>query len=358
MYTRFAERRNWSVETMSVSDASAGGFKEITGLVRGKDVYALLKWESGVHRVQRVPATEAQGRIHTSTATVAIMPEAEEVDVVLQTKDLEISFMRASGAGGQSVNTTDSAVRIVHVPTGIAVHTMQEKSQTKNREIAMRLLRSRLLDREIQRVNAERAAQRKGQIGTGERSEKVRTYNYPQDRVSDHRINLTRHALPDFMDGDLGDVIAALRASDEAQRLAEAQASELAAPARPDQVTAAPALRYRRRVKRSVQVEIAGQQLTIRSDEGAEYVHQLADYVDAHLRVPQRRPADHQPAGLQRVALLVAMQLADELFREKDLHQRFRRRVGDKLEVLRRAIDDHEQRLAGPSTPAGPARPA
>jgi len=225
MYTRFAERRGWSVETMSASDASAGGFKEVTGLVRGKDVYALMKWESGVHRVQRVPATEAQGRIHTSTATVAIMPEAEKVDVVLQTKDLEISFMRASGAGGQSVNTTDSAVRIIHVPTGIAVHCMQEKSQTKNREIAMRLLRTRLLDREIQRVNAERAAQRKGQIGTGERSEKVRTYNYPQDRVSDHRINLTRHALPDFMDGDLVDVIDALRASDEAQRLAEAQAS-------------------------------------------------------------------------------------------------------------------------------------
>jgi peptide chain release factor 1 len=223
MYTRFAERHGWSVEVLSVSEASAGGFKEVTGQVRGRDVYALLKWESGVHRVQRVPATEAQGRIHTSTATVAIMPEAEEVDVVLQPKDLEVSFMRASGAGGQSVNTTDSAVRITHIPTGIAVHCMQEKSQTKNREIAMRLLRSRLLDREIQRVQAERAAQRKGQIGTGDRAEKVRTYNYPQDRVSDHRINLTRHALPDFMDGDLEDVIAALRASDEAQRLAEAQ---------------------------------------------------------------------------------------------------------------------------------------
>ena len=223
MYTRFAERRGWSVEVLGASEASAGGFKEVQGLVRGKDVYALLKWESGVHRVQRVPATEAQGRIHTSTATVAIMPEAEEVDVVLQPKDLEISFMRASGAGGQSVNTTDSAVRIIHVPTGIAVHCMQEKSQTKNREIAMRLLRSRLLDREIQRVQTERAAQRKGQIGTGDRAEKVRTYNYPQDRVSDHRINLTRHALPDFMDGDLDDVISALRASAEAQRLAEAQ---------------------------------------------------------------------------------------------------------------------------------------
>jgi peptide chain release factor 1 len=223
MYTRFAERRGWSVETMSVSDASAGGFKEITGLVRGRDVYALLKFESGVHRVQRVPATEAQGRIHTSTATVAIMPEAEEVDVVIRPQDLEFQFMRASGAGGQSVNTTDSAVRVTHLPTGIAVHCMQEKSQTKNRDIAVRLLRARLLDREIQKYQAERAAQRKGQIGTGDRAEKVRTYNYPQDRVSDHRIGLTRHALPDFMDGDLDDVVAALRASDEAARLAEMQ---------------------------------------------------------------------------------------------------------------------------------------
>jgi peptide chain release factor 1 len=223
MYIRYAERQRWAVETMSVSDASAGGFKEITGMIRGKDVYALLKFESGVHRVQRVPATEAQGRIHTSTATVAIMPEAEEVDVVVNPKDLEVQTMRASGAGGQHVNTTDSAVRITHLPTGLAVHCAQEKSQIKNREIAMRLLRSRLLDREIQKYQAERAAQRKGQIGTGDRSEKVRTYNYPQDRISDHRINLTRHALDDFMNGDLDDVIAALRASDEAQRLAEAQ---------------------------------------------------------------------------------------------------------------------------------------
>ena len=223
MYLRFAERRNWGVEVMSVSDASAGGFKEITGLIRGKDVYALLKFESGVHRVQRVPATEAQGRIHTSTATVAIMPEAEEVDIVINPKDLEIQTMRASGAGGQHVNTTDSAVRVTHVPTGLAVHCAQEKSQGKNKEIAMRLLRSRLLDREIQKYETERAAQRKGQVGTGDRSEKVRTYNYPQDRISDHRIGLTRHALDDFMDGDIDDVIASLRASDEAQRLAEAQ---------------------------------------------------------------------------------------------------------------------------------------
>jgi peptide chain release factor 1 len=225
MYIRHAERRGWSVEVMSVSDASAGGLKEITGLIRGKDVYAMLKFESGVHRVQRVPATEAQGRIHTSTATVAIMPEAEEIDIVINPKDIEMQTMRSSGSGGQSVNTTDSAVRLTHLPTGLAVHCSQEKSQTKNRDIAMRLLRSRLLDREIQKYQTERAAQRKGQIGTGDRAEKVRTYNYPQDRISDHRIGLTRHALDDFMDGDIDDVIAALRASDEAQRLAEAQSA-------------------------------------------------------------------------------------------------------------------------------------
>ena len=225
MYTRFAERKGWSVEVMNTSDAAAGGLKEISAMIRGKDVYALLKFESGVHRVQRVPATEAQGRIHTSTATVAIMPEAEDVDVQINPKDLEIQFMRASGAGGQSVNTTDSAVRITHIPTGLAVHCMQEKSQTKNRELAMKLLRSRLLDREIQRVQAERAAHRRSQVGTGDRSEKIRTYNFPQDRVTDHRIGLTRHAIGDFIDGDLDDVIAALRASDEADRLAEAQGS-------------------------------------------------------------------------------------------------------------------------------------
>lgn len=223
MYTRFAERHRWSVEPLGASEAGSGGFREVTAMIHGRDVYALLKFESGVHRVQRVPATEAQGRIHTSTATVAIMPEAEEVDVQINPKDLEIQFMRASGAGGQSVNTTDSAVRITHIPSGLAVHCMQEKSQTKNREVAMKLLRSRLLDRELQRVASERAAQRRSQVGTGDRSEKIRTYNYPQDRVSDHRIGLTRHAIGDFMDGDIDDVIAALRASDEADRLAEAQ---------------------------------------------------------------------------------------------------------------------------------------
>jgi peptide chain release factor 1 len=223
MYTRFAERSGWKVDVMSMSDASAGGFREVTGLVRGKDVYANLKFESGVHRVQRVPATESQGRIHTSAATVAIMPEAEEIDVQVNEADIKLDVMRASGSGGQHVNTTDSKVRLTHVPTGIAVECQQEKSQIKNREIAMILLRSRLLDLEIQKYEAERAAQRKSQVGSGDRSEKVRTYNYPQDRVTDHRINLTRHNLAAFMDGDIGDVLTALRAHDEAERLADAQ---------------------------------------------------------------------------------------------------------------------------------------
>lgn len=223
MYSRYAERHHWSVEVIGASEGGAGGLRELTANIHGKDVYATLKFESGVHRVQRVPATEAQGRIHTSTATVAIMPEAEDVDVQINPKDLEIQTMRSSGAGGQHVNTTDSAVRITHIPSGIAVHCTQEKSQIKNRELAMKLLRARLLDREIQRVQAERAAHRRSQVGTGDRSEKIRTYNFPQDRVSDHRIGLTRHAIDDFMDGDIDDVVAALRASDEADRLAEAQ---------------------------------------------------------------------------------------------------------------------------------------
>ncbi|MEM7160549.1 MAG: peptide chain release factor 1 [Myxococcota bacterium] len=223
MYTRFAERNRWEVDEMGMSEASAGGFREVTGLIRGKDVYAFLKFESGVHRVQRVPATESQGRIHTSAATVAIMPEAEEVDIEINEADIKLDVMRASGAGGQHVNTTDSKVRLTHIPTGLAVESQQEKSQTKNREIAMVLLRSRLLDLEIQKYQAERAAERKSQVGSGDRSEKVRTYNYPQDRITDHRINLTRHNLPSFMDGDLSDVLNALRAHDEAERLADAQ---------------------------------------------------------------------------------------------------------------------------------------
>jgi len=223
MYSRHAERMGWALEPMSANEAGAGGFREVSGLIRGKDVYANLKFESGVHRVQRVPATESQGRIHTSAATVAIMPEAEEIDFEIRDSDIKLDVMRASGAGGQHVNTTDSKVRLTHIPTGLAVESQQEKSQTKNREIAMTLLRSRLLDREIQKYEAERAAQRKSQVGSGDRSEKVRTYNYPQDRITDHRINHTRHNLSAFMDGDIADVLTALRAHDEAERLADAQ---------------------------------------------------------------------------------------------------------------------------------------
>ncbi|MFV8753358.1 peptide chain release factor 1 [Nannocystaceae bacterium ST9] len=221
MYGRFAERRNWSIEQVEFSENSAGGFKEISGLVRGRDVYGVLKFERGVHRVQRVPATESQGRIHTSTATVAIMPEAEEVDVHINPADLEFETMRSSGSGGQHVNTTDSAVRIIHKPTGIALRVDQEKSQIKNRELAVKRLRSKLLEIEIERIESERASSRREQVGSGDRSEKIRTYNYPQDRISDHRVGLTRHNLPGFMDGEIDDVIAELRAHDEAIRMGE-----------------------------------------------------------------------------------------------------------------------------------------
>jgi peptide chain release factor 1 len=221
MYSRFAERKGWAIEQVELSENSAGGFKEISGLVRGRDVYGVLKFERGVHRVQRIPATESQGRIHTSTATVAIMPEAEEVDVRIDPSDLEFDVMRSSGSGGQHVNTTDSAVRITHKPTGISLRVDQEKSQIKNRELALKRLRSKLLEMEIERVEAERAQSRREQVGTGERSEKIRTYNYPQDRITDHRIGMTRHNLPGFMDGDIDDVVGQLRAHDEAVRMSE-----------------------------------------------------------------------------------------------------------------------------------------
>jgi peptide chain release factor 1 len=219
MYTRFAERRRWKVEIVSSSNASAGGVKEVVANVEGRGAYSQLKYESGVHRVQRVPSTEAQGRIHTSTATVAVLPEVEEVDVQIDPKDLKIDVMRSGGPGGQSVNTTDSAVRVHHIPTGLIVHCQQEKSQHKNKAMAMKLLRSKLF--EIEREKAETAEReaRRSQIGSGDRSEKIRTYNFPQDRLTDHRIGLTRHNLPGILDGNLEDIIQSLRAHFQAEAL-------------------------------------------------------------------------------------------------------------------------------------------
>lgn len=225
MYTRFAERLRWKIEIVTMSSASAGGIKEVVANVEGKGAYSQLKYESGVHRVQRVPATEAQGRIHTSTATVAIMPEVEDVDVVIDPKDLKIEVMRSGGPGGQSVNTTDSAVRIHHIPTGMFVHCQQEKSQHKNKAMAMKLLRSRLYEIELEKQNAAERDARRSQIGSGDRSEKIRTYNFPQDRLTDHRIGYTRHNLPGLMDGDLADVIQSLRAHFQAEALKQASSS-------------------------------------------------------------------------------------------------------------------------------------
>ncbi len=220
MYQRYAEGQGWKVELISASSSESGGFKEAIASVEGKGVFAKLKFESGVHRVQRVPATEAQGRIHTSAATVAVLPEAEEVDVKIEDKDLRIDIYRSSGPGGQSVNTTDSAVRIVHIPSGLVVIQQDEKSQHKNKAKALKVLRTRLYEAERERLHQERAGARKSMVGSGDRSERIRTYNFPQGRVTDHRINLTLHRLPEILQGEMDDLIGALIAQDEAERLA------------------------------------------------------------------------------------------------------------------------------------------
>jgi len=210
MYCRYAERRGWKVEALSFSESSTGGVKEVIATVSGAGVWSRLKHERGVHRVQRVPVTEAAGRIHTSTVTVAVLPAAEEVEIQIDQKDLRIDVMRAGGPGGQSVNTTDSAVRITHLPTGLVVHCQDEKSQLKNRARAMKILRARLLEQEQARADAERAADRRSQVGSGERAERIRTYNFPQSRVTDHRAGVSLHKLPAVIDGDLDELLDAV----------------------------------------------------------------------------------------------------------------------------------------------------
>jgi len=221
MYQRYAEARRWKVEVLTASSSGVGGFKEVVFGVKGKGAYSRMKFESGVHRVQRVPATESQGRIHTSTATVAVLPEAEDVEVQINTGDLEIDVYRSSGPGGQSVNTTDSAVRITHKPSGIVVACQEERSQLQNRERCMQILRAKLLARAEEEQRAKIAAERKGQVGTGERSEKIRTYNFPQNRVTDHRVGMDLYKLPQVLEGDLDEFIDALAMKDRADRLAE-----------------------------------------------------------------------------------------------------------------------------------------
>ena len=221
MYQRYADRMGWRTELISASPSEAGGYKEVVASVTGAGVFAKLKFESGVHRVQRVPVTEAGGRIHTSAATVAVLPEAEEVDVKIDDKDLRIDVYRSSGPGGQSVNTTDSAVRITHLPTGMVVIQQDEKSQHKNKAKALKVLRTRLYEAERERLASERAGARKSMVGSGDRSERIRTYNFPQGRVTDHRINLTLHRLPEILEGEMDELIGALIAQDEAERLAQ-----------------------------------------------------------------------------------------------------------------------------------------
>ncbi len=221
MYERYAAKQGWKTEIMSLSEGSKGGFKEIVAEIRGRGAFAKLKFESGVHRVQRVPDTEASGRIHTSAATVAVLPEVEDVDIDIDEKDLKVDTMRASGAGGQHVNKTESAIRITHMPSGIVVYVQEDRSQHKNRSKAMAMLRAKLYDAQRSKLDAERAAERRGQIGSGDRSERIRTYNFPQGRVTDHRINLTMHKLPQILEGEaLHEVIDALVTEHQAELLA------------------------------------------------------------------------------------------------------------------------------------------
>ncbi|MFU0826128.1 MAG: Peptide chain release factor 1 [Lachnoclostridium sp.] len=221
MYTKYAERQHWKVEMISANENGLGGFKEVVFMISGKGVYSKMKYESGVHRVQRVPITESGGRIHTSTSTVAIMPEAEEVDVELDLNDCKFDVFRASGNGGQCVNTTDSAVRLTHIPTGIVVSCQDEKSQLKNKEKALKVLRSKLYELELQKARNAEAEARRSQVGTGDRSEKIRTYNFPQGRVTDHRIKLTLHQLDSILDGDMDEMINSLIAADQALKLSK-----------------------------------------------------------------------------------------------------------------------------------------
>jgi len=221
MFTRYAERNRWKIEIMNTNSQGIGGYKEVVMLIKGNGAYSRLKYESGVHRVQRVPATESSGRIHTSTATVAVLPEVDDVEVEINMNEVRVDVFRSSGNGGQSVNTTDSAVRLTHIPTGIVISMQDEKSQLKNKDKAFKILKAKLYDMEMQAQQAEIAKERKSQVGTGDRSAKIRTYNFPQGRVSDHRINLTLYRLESFLDGDLNEMIDALITSDQAEKLKE-----------------------------------------------------------------------------------------------------------------------------------------
>lgn len=219
MYSRYAERNRWKVEIMNTNEIGIGGYKEVIFMIKGKGAYSRLKFESGVHRVQRVPETESSGRIHTSTATVAVLPEAEDVDIEINNADIRVDVFRSSGNGGQSVNTTDSAVRLTHIPTGMVISCQDEKSQLKNKDKAMKILKSKLYDMMLMEQNEAIASERRGQVGTGDRSERIRTYNFPQGRVTDHRINLTVHRMSAFIDGDLDEMIDGLITTDQAEKL-------------------------------------------------------------------------------------------------------------------------------------------